>query len=118
MGIFGWSLPPGCSGTPYDEAGEPLDLTALVKLPDGVIHVWWDEDGNLIETFVVTIPADDYDGSPEYSETRNITVGVFEWNDDLYEVANCVAAAAHYNSLKASACPTTAPTSPTPSSES
>jgi hypothetical protein len=29
MGIFGWSYPPGCSGTPFDEASGPCDVCGL-----------------------------------------------------------------------------------------
>lgn len=59
MGLFGWSYPPGCSGTPYDEPGEAIKLTELVaRKPSDVDDVWWDEDGNLVESFHFTVPAE------------------------------------------------------------
>lgn len=102
MSMFGWSMPAGCSGTPYDETHAD-DITKLVALPAGITGVFWDEDGNLIESFPVTVPADEFAGLPEYTESQEAIVGTHDWNDDLDEDANRQAAAHAYNALKASA---------------
>jgi hypothetical protein len=82
MSLFGWSMPPGCSGTPYDESSAE-DITALViaiaPLPVGIEGVFWDEDGNVIETFAVTVPADLEAGTPEYKEQGQATVLTIDW---------------------------------------
>lgn len=82
MGLFGWSMPPGCSGTPYDETGAE-DITALVvaiaPLPAGVDAVYWDEDGNVIEGYHYTVPADPDAGIPEYTEGANRTALTVDW---------------------------------------
>lgn len=94
MSIFGWSLPPGCGTLPGEEAGEAIELD--VHLPEGVDAVYWDEDGNLVETFGVTVPADQYAGTPEYREQQTATVGQLDWDDDLSLEQNLVAACAKY----------------------
>lgn len=98
MGIFGWSMPPGCGSTPYDDAGAS-DLTPLVTLPAGVVGVFWDEDGNLLESYVVNVPADEAAGLPEYADSAERKVGQLDWDDELDDDANLAAAAAAYNRL-------------------
>lgn len=98
MSIFGWSMPPGCHSTPFDEMGVS-DLTPFVKMPAGVVCVSWDEDGNLIESFPITIPADPYAGLPEYTDQSERTIGSLAWDDELDEDANFARAALFYNTL-------------------
>lgn len=106
MGIFGGWYPPGCSSTPYDEPSA-MDISENVrglfggKLPDGVLGVFWDEDGGLIETFAVTVPADPEGGYPEYSECQDAYTGAtIEWNDDWDDEENAAAAARQYSAYK------------------
>lgn len=66
MGIFGWSLPPGCGQLPGEADDEPVDLSRLIPgLAEGV-HVYWAEDGALIllesdgtQSTLQTVPWDD-----------------------------------------------------------
>jgi hypothetical protein len=99
MGIFGWSLPPGCGTLPGEEPGEAIELTARVKLRAPAVAVYWDEDGNLIECFPVDVPADEYARTPAYQEMQNAKVGTREWDDDATEEENIEAAAHAYNLL-------------------
>ena len=75
--MFGWSYPPGCSGTPYDEdSAVEVEVTCL---PTG--HTaWWDEYG--------TISIQDNEGY----DYKNY--GPFEWDDNLSDQDNLAAAAA------------------------
>lgn len=98
MGIFGWSLPPGCGTLPGEETGA-VELTDRVRLPQGIDAVFWDEDGQLIEAFGVTVQADPENGTPEYTEAQNAVVGVLEWDDNASEIVNLARAAARYNQL-------------------
>jgi hypothetical protein len=97
MGIFGWSLPPGCGTLPGEESGEAISLSqAFGTLPPNVLDVWWDEDGNILESFAVDVPADIECGIPAYTETQNAKVGTCEWSDDRSEEENIRAAVAAY----------------------
>jgi hypothetical protein len=85
MGIFGWSLPPGCGELP-GEASSAEDITAQVltlipALPDGVDAVYWDEDGNVIEGYIVTMPGDRYNAFEDYKDRAERTVLTVEWED-------------------------------------
>jgi len=50
MSIFGWSYPPGCSGTPYDEdtgfdtVCEWMEEVVLADFPPGFDVAWLAED--------------------------------------------------------------------------
>lgn len=79
MSMFGWSLPAGCTGTPYDEAyAEELKVPAL---PERVTAFWVDGETVEIQRFHA-------DGEPE-------TLLRFEYlgDDDLDEAQNSAAAA-------------------------
>lgn len=88
-------MPPGCSSTPFDEAAA-VELTPLVALPDGVLGVFWDEDGRLLEVYAVQVPADDSAGLPAYTDTAERAVGQLDWDDDRTDEGNAKAAAAAY----------------------
>ncbi len=81
--MFGWSYPPGCSGTPNDETGS----VALVvpNLPPNMA-AWWteDDDVGITESHAPTGEYDD--GVHQY------VVGTCGWNDDLTEEQNFAAA--------------------------
>lgn len=97
MGIFGWSLPPGCSSVPGDETGVSCITPYLTRtLPEGVLDVFWDEDGILYETISYDVPADPECGIPAYSECDTTIVGQLDWNDDLSDEDNFRAAARAY----------------------
>lgn len=90
MGIFGWSLPPGCGTLPGEEECAS-ELTQYVKdqnggkLPAGVLAVWWDEYGEILETI---------DCNGECDEARvGLTV---EWQDEDTEKENFEWAARKY----------------------
>lgn len=75
MGIFGWSLPPGCNTLPGEDevAAEAL---LYAGLPEGVT-AWWEEDGRIVlqregETFAVA--------------------GELEWDNHIDDSANTAAA--------------------------
>lgn len=77
MGIFGWSLPPGCGDLP-DEEAHALDLTTLLpELPAGTYVFWMESDAIVVTT-----------GSEE--ETR---IGNCEWDDDQSYAENMARAA-------------------------
>lgn len=96
MSIFGWSYPPGCSGTPYDEE-QVLDITKYIeRLPIGVKSVYWDEDGKLQEEIPVKVTYWDGEKDIECFEGSYHTVGKIEWNDKLSDEQNFVAAAERY----------------------
>lgn len=102
MGIFGGSYPPGCSGTPYDEADD-YDLSQLVSEKIGVpCAAFWDEDGNLIAGIipppappVVAAIIDPDDPFPAgYQEPwQPLKVGKWDWDDELSEGSNVERAA-------------------------
>ena len=98
MGIFGWSMPAGCHGTPYDDA-QALDIGKGIDLPEGVLGLFWDEDDNLIESVAVTHPADKYAGTPEYTDCENVYRGVHRWSDDLSEEENIKCAQRTYRAI-------------------
>ena len=97
MSIFGWSLPPGCSTLPGEEGGQPACITAEVgTLPPGVLDVWFDGEA-IYETITYTVPADEYNGTPEYTDTNSVKVCDCDtWDDDLTERANNLIAAERY----------------------
>lgn len=96
MSIFGWSYPPGCSGTPYDEA-QISDITKYIeRLPLGVASVYWNEDGELQEGIPGTVKYFDGSKDVECFEESYRTVGQIDWDDDLSDEQNFVAAAAKY----------------------
>lgn len=100
MGIFGWSYPPGCNSVPGDEIGA-VDITSrCAPLPAGVVGVFWDEDGNIIEQRLVIVPEDEHAGIPEYDDVAERKVGELEYDDLLDDDANNDAAAAAYNKQK------------------
>ena len=84
MSIFGWSMPPGCSGTPYDDASAE-DITALVAaimpLPADITGIYWDEDGHVYEGHNYTVPADPERGLPEYQDHEDRRVLTVAWED-------------------------------------
>ena len=98
MGIFGWSLPPGCSTLPGEEASA-LSLSHLLTLTPGVLDVFWDEDGNLLESYAMQFPEDAIAGIPAHSECAERSVGHIDWNDDLTDAQNLAAAAKAYQVL-------------------
>ena len=81
MGIFGWSLPPGCGALPGEEEGAS-DITRFVHgLPAGA-YVYWLEDGALVA---------------QVGSDNEFRVGDCEWNDEQTDEANleqaaCIAA--------------------------
>jgi hypothetical protein len=87
MSLFGWSLPPGCGTLPGEEESA-FNIGALTTLPLGVVGVFWDENGNLIEQYPITIPADEYNNAPAYSDVAERMVGVCEWHDEISDAAN------------------------------
>jgi hypothetical protein len=99
MSLFGWSLPPGCGSLPGEESGA-CDLTKLVTLRGDAVALFWDEDGNLIESYPVQIPADELAGLPAYTEGGERTVGAHDWDDELDEAANLAAAARAYAGMQ------------------
>ena len=102
MSIFGWSLPAGCGTLPGEESSAE-DLSDLCDLSAEVHGVFWDEDGYLIESFPVQVPADEYAGTPAYTECGEARVGQIEWDDDLSGEENMVRAAIEYKRIKTSA---------------
>ncbi|MCK7505113.1 MAG: hypothetical protein MZV70_14220 [Desulfobacterales bacterium] len=60
----------------------------MTRRPANILGVFWDEDGNLIESFAYTVPADPECGIPEYSETDSVAVGVHPWDDELTDDEN------------------------------
>lgn len=79
-----------------------MDLTPLVSLRGDADGLYWDEYGELTETYPIPIPADEFAGLPTYSEQGKRSVGKFDgWNDELTDEQNMAAAAAYYNSLPA-----------------
>jgi hypothetical protein len=66
MGIFGWSLPPGCGSLP-DEEEHALDLTELLPDLPADTYVFWMESDALIVT----------SGSEQ-----EICIGNCAWDDD------------------------------------
>jgi len=101
MGLFGWSLPPGCGTLPGEETGASEITQLVTRKPDDVLGVFWDEDGNLIESFTYTVPADPECGIPEYHEQDCGAVGVHPWDDELTDDENMRRAAARYDAIKA-----------------
>ena len=78
--LFGWSYPPGCSGSPYD-GDEVIDLApALLKLKSDLVG-YWDENGKL------------FAGTQYSEEGRLPEVGTLDWDDDLSEEQNIARAA-------------------------
>ena len=97
-GVFGWSLPPGCGTLPGEEQGA-ADLTGVVAallgcLPPSLLGVFWTEDDTLIEVRSIKVPA--MDGEPAYSDTYESWIGDVEWDDDMGDAMNFVAAATAY----------------------
>lgn len=76
MGIFGWSLPPGCGTLPGEEEGA-LELHAP-NMPPGYT-AWWDEWGNVLLQ----------DGEGYLVKPLLLHI---EWDDCLSEAANLAAA--------------------------
>jgi len=100
MSIFGWSYPPGCTGTPYDEAQASCITQYLSRKPSGVLDVYWDEDGNLLESFAYTADySDGKGGTVPVKECDYRKVGAVEWNDELSDEQNFVLAAAEYERI-------------------
>lgn len=74
MGLFGWSMPPGCSGTPFDEAG--AEELKVAGLPDRVLAFWVDGETIVIQRFlpegeVETLLRFDHLGDDDLSEAQN-----------------------------------------------
>ncbi|HYF74081.1 MAG TPA: hypothetical protein VD864_14720 [Nocardioides sp.] len=86
MGIFGWSYPPGCSGTPYDETGSvALDIPGLPERSGA----WWTEDGDVGVTEWDPAAVGEYDDG-----VRQRILGRLDWDDNLTEGENMAAAVA------------------------
>lgn len=74
MSMFGWSMPAGCSGTPYDEAG--AEELKVPDLPKHVVAFW--VEGEVIEIHrflpegdVEVLARCDYLGDDDLSEAQN-----------------------------------------------
>jgi hypothetical protein len=66
MGLFGWSLPPGCSTLPGEESG------AYEQQINGVWYAW-DEDDNVFKH------------DPQHADARDdgyVYIGKLAWPDD------------------------------------
>lgn len=72
--MFGWSMPPGCSGTPYDEsAAEEL---RVADLPQDVYAFWVDGEVIVFQQMFPegdprTLLSFDYLGDDELNEAEN-----------------------------------------------
>jgi hypothetical protein len=96
MSKFGWSLPPGCSTLP-DEEAHAIDLSPYItNLPSGV-NVFWDEDGQIIETRAVP----DLDGTVTASDK---VIGQIDWDDEHDAEQNYHIAAYKYTLLTTTLC--------------
>jgi hypothetical protein len=77
MGIFGWSLPPGCGALPGEEE-QALDLSDALRKRGIPLSLYWLEDGRIVPGDQVNIP--------------QVDKLVVEWNDDLTDAGNIRAA--------------------------
>lgn len=81
--MFGWSYPPGCSGTPYDEVGSMA--LHLPELPTPLVFgAWWTEDDQVGVTRL------DQSGQDTFDDV----LGTLAWDDELSDEDNIAAAVA------------------------